>query len=216
MVLNDKIYITLCAVFSILTVLGNLTYQKFVSLPLGPFYTFNLSVGALLYPFTFLIMDLLTELFGKDKAIFCIKLAIGMDVFAMAIIMGMDQLNATSWSFLTNDLFHSVFGFYGIAFTGSIIALYVAQKIDVLLYLQIRHWTKGRFLWLRSSGSTAISLLVDTMIVVSVLTLFDVLPEKEFMTLIKGSYGFKLLCTVLNIPLFYGFVRLYKAKFHRR
>ena len=90
------------------------------------------------------------------------------------------------------------------------------EVADVLLYLQIRHWTKGRFLWLRSSGSTAISLLVDTMIVVSVLTLFDVLPEKEFMTLIKGSYGFKLLCTVLNIPLFYGFVRLYKAKFHRR
>ena len=47
---EDRIYTTLCALFAVLIVMGNLIYQKFVFLPVLPFYTFELSVGAILYP----------------------------------------------------------------------------------------------------------------------------------------------------------------------
>ena len=49
MPLSDKIYTSLCAFFSVLIVVGNLIYQKFVALPLLPFHTFELSAGAVLY-----------------------------------------------------------------------------------------------------------------------------------------------------------------------
>ena len=91
MQIQEKIYIFLCAAFATLIVTGNLIYQKFVYLPILPFHTFELSVGAILYPLTFLITDLIAEFYGKDKARFCVKLAIAMNVLTAIIIGGMDQ-----------------------------------------------------------------------------------------------------------------------------
>ncbi len=60
MTIDEKIYITICVLFAILIVTGNLIYQKFVFLPILPFYTFELSVGAITYPLTFLLTAKLT------------------------------------------------------------------------------------------------------------------------------------------------------------
>ena len=135
---NESIYTTLCVLFSVLIVMGNLIYQKFVFLTILPFHTFELSVGAILYPLTFLLTDLITEFYGKEKASFCVKLAISMNIFVACVIIGMDQLEATSWSTVDKMTFYRVFGFYGIAFVGSIIACYIAQIVDITLYLWIR------------------------------------------------------------------------------
>src|SRR3990167_9875098 len=95
---DENIYISLCVTFSVLIVMGNLIYQKFVVLPIFSFYTFELSVGAILYPLTFMLTDLITEFYGKEKANFCIRLAIFMNIFVACIITGMDQLQSASWS----------------------------------------------------------------------------------------------------------------------
>ena len=199
----EKLYVFFCVFFSGLTVIGNVTYQKFVTLPLGEFYTFTLSVGAIVYPFTFLVMDLLTEFFGREKASFCITLSAGMNILASFVLFCMDCLRATPWSKVNDEVFHEVYGLYGIAFFGSIVALYVAQKLDISLYLWIRRLTRNRFLWLRSSGSTAISLFADTCIVIGILTFFHILPREQMGILIMGSYLFKAFATVVTIPLFY-------------
>ena len=69
----DKIYTTLCVVFAVFIVVGNLIYQKFVFLPILPFHTFELSVGAITYPLTFMLTDLIAEFYGKNKANFCVR-----------------------------------------------------------------------------------------------------------------------------------------------
>ena len=176
MIKNDFIYTTLSVLFSVLIVMGNLIYQKFVFLPIGSFYTFELSVGAILYPLTFLITDLITELYGKEKANFCVKLAVSMNIFVACIIAGMDQLECTSWSKIDNSTFHKVFGLYSVAFIGSVIACYTAQIVDITIYLWIHKKTNGKWLWARSNGSTAISLFVDTFIVITFMVIFHVLP----------------------------------------
>ncbi len=203
MQIQEKIYIFLCAAFVTLIVTSNLIYQKFVYLPILPFHTFELSVGAILYPLTFLITDLIAEFYGKEKAKFCIKLAIAMNILAALIIAGMDQLEATTWSKIDNSTFHKIFGFYSVAFMGSIIANYIAQSVDVVIYLWIKKLTKNKFLWLRNNISTAISLLIDTSIVVSFLTIFGVLPIEQMLSLIINSYLFKLFFIVFSTPLFY-------------
>ncbi len=203
MQLQEKIYIFLCAAFATLIVTGNLIYQKFVYLPIIPFHTFELSVGAILYPLTFLITDLITEFYGKEKARFCIKLAISMNVLAALIISGMCQLEATNWSKIDNDAFNMVFGFYSVAFLGSIIANYVAQSADVIIYIWIKSLTKDKYLWIRNNVSTGISLLIDTTIVVVFLTIFGALPVEQMTSLIINSYLFKLFFTIFSTPLFY-------------
>ena len=71
--MDDKIYTTICVLFAVLIVMGNMIYQKFVVLPILPFHTFELSVGAITYPLTFLLTDLIAEFYGKNKANFCVK-----------------------------------------------------------------------------------------------------------------------------------------------
>ena len=212
---DESIYTSLCVLFSCLIVMGNLIYQKFVSLSLLPFHTFELSVGAILYPLTFLLTDLITEFYGKEKANFCVKLGICMNIFIACIIMGMDHLDATNWSKIDNTTFHKVFGMYSVAFLGSIIACYTAQIVDISLYLWIRKITKGKWLWARNNGSTAISLFVDTCIVIIFMTTFHVLPADRMWPLIINSYLFKLFFSICSIPLFYicvGIIRNLQQK----
>lgn len=200
---DESIYTSLCVLFSVLIVMGNLIYQKFVSLPILPFHTFELSVGAILYPLTFLLTDLITEFYGKEKANFCVKLAISMNIFVACVIAGMDQLESSPWSKINNAIFHKVFGLYSVAFIGSIIACYTAQMVDITLYLWIRKMTKGKWLWARNNGSTAVSLFVDTFIVITFMTIFHVFPMDRMWPLIINSYLFKLFFSICGTPLFY-------------
>ncbi len=206
-----EVYTFLCSIFTVLLVTGNLIYQKFVYLPLLPFYSFELSVGVICYPLTFLITDLITEFYGKTYANFCVKMAIIISIFIALLITGVGKLQATEWSKVDNETFNLVFGAYGLAFLFSIIATFTSQSIDILLYLLIRRLTKGKLLWLRSNVSTCISLLIDTCIVIGLLGFFEVIPRAQTASLIFNSYLFKVLVTVLSTPVFYAAVYCIKS-----
>jgi uncharacterized integral membrane protein (TIGR00697 family) len=213
MKIDEKLYASLCALFSVLVVMSNLVYQKFVYLPILPFYAFELSVGAIFYPLTFLITNLIAEFYGRGKAKFCVRLAISMSIIVALAINIMAKLDATPWSKIDNNIFNTVFGVYGTSLVGSIIASYTAQLIDIKLYLWIRKTTNNKFLWLRNLSS-AISLLVDTSIVIAFITTFSTsIPLNQMLPLIFNSYCFKLFFTICTTPLFYGIVYFIKSKF---
>ena len=129
-----------------------------------------------------------------------------MNILVAIIIWGMDHLQATNWSKISNDEFHKMFGAYSVAFIGSVLACYIAQQIDIRIYLWIKKLTNDKWLWLRNNGSTAISLFVDTSVVVGFMCFFDILPAKKMMSLILNSYSFKIFFTLCNTPLFYIYV----------
>ncbi|WP_339042314.1 queuosine precursor transporter [Candidatus Lariskella endosymbiont of Hedychridium roseum] len=210
MPIAEKVYASLCILFSGLIILGNLVYQKFVILHVPSIYTFELSAGAILYPLTFSITDLITEFYGKARANFCVRFAILTNIVIATIIALIDYLPATSWSKVDNLTFHKVFGFYSVAFIGSMIACYVSQAVDIMMYLWIYKLTKGKHLWLRNNGSTCISLFIDTTIVIVFLTMFKVLPAEQMLTLIFNSYVWKLFFTICSTPMFYIYVRIIK------
>jgi len=207
---SEKVYTGLCILFSVLIVLGNLTYQKFVTLPIQVYHTFQVSVGAVIYPLTFFLTDLIAEFYGKRKANFCLRFAMVMNIAVATIIAAMDALPATTWSKIDDATFHKVFGLYGVSFLGSIIACYTAQAVDIALYLWLRRLTKGKYLWLRNNGSSAISLFIDTFIVITFLTTFGVLPKEQMWLLIINSYSWKLFFVISSTPLFYVCVSIIK------
>jgi uncharacterized integral membrane protein (TIGR00697 family) len=200
---QQKIYSLLCALFSILIIISNLTYQKFVTLPIPFVHHFEISVGAILYPLTFLITDLLAEFYGKTHAKFCVKLAIIMNLIFAIILYSMDHLQATIWSTLDNTTFHRVFSVFGYAFIGSMIACYTSQNVDVIIYLYFKKLTGSGYLWIRNNISAGLSLLIDTVIVISFLTFFKILPQDHAFDLIQNSYAWKLFFTICNTPIFY-------------
>lgn len=205
--LREDVYVFLCVFFSGIILVGNMTYQKFVYLDVY-FYTFELSVGAITYPISFVISDLLAEFYGKAYAQRALRSALLMNIIAAFVIHFMNNLESTTWSKVDNRMFSQVFGNYNVAFFGSLIACYISQNIDVNIYLIIKRLTNGRFLWIRNSVSTAISLLIDTSIVVLTLGIFGAIDYNQIFPLIYNSYGFKLFFIVLNIPVFYLIVFL--------
>ena len=201
--IKHKIYVFLCSSFVAIVITGNLTYQKFVYLPIFDLYSFELSVGAIFYPLTFLITDLITEFYGKPHARFCVKVAICISVLITLMLAFMDILKATSWSRIDDDTFRYVFGGFSKAFFCSLTANLIAQFIDINLYLAIRKVTGTRHLWVRSTVSTSVSLLFDTSIVICMLAVFGILPHAQIFNLIFNSYIFKLFFTICATPLFY-------------
>lgn len=203
---NDNVgnlFTTLCLIFAVLLVLGNLTYQKIVYFPLFSFHSFTLSVGTLLYPLSYFITDLIAELYGKKKAQFCVRLALATNLIVVCIIAGMDKLEATPWSFLDNAAFHHAFGNYSVAFFASLIACSISQTVDIKLYLWLKKITYGKWLGLRNLLSTACSLLVDTSIVISIMAFSGLFPIEVTKDLILNSFGFKLLLSICTVPFFY-------------
>ncbi|MDE8611271.1 queuosine precursor transporter [Rickettsia felis] len=184
-------------------IVGNLIYQKFVYLNIFNFYILELSIGAIFYPLTFLLTDLIAEFYGKERANFCVKLAIIFNIIVVLIISLMDKLEATNWSNVDNITFHKVFGSYHISFLASTFACYIAQLVDINIYLWIRKITKGKYLWIRNNFSTAISLFIDTFIVIGIMSLFNIFPFDQLGQLVLNSYSFKLFFTVFSTPIFY-------------
>lgn len=199
---SDQIYTALCILFSVLLITGNLTYQKFVHLNFLYIHTFEISAAVIFYPLTFLITDIITEFYGKEKANFCVKMGITMNILIAISVMGLDSMKATEWSRVNNDTFHLVFGLYSVAFIGSMVACYISQRVDIMLYLWIKKRTSNKMLWLRNNGSTAISLLIDTSIAVGLITMAGAIPLEKMIPLIINSYSFKLLFTICSTPIF--------------
>ncbi len=206
----DRIYTALCGLFVVLIVTGNLVYQKFVVLPVG-FHTFEMSIGAILYPFTFMISDLLAEFYGRERARFCVKLALTLNVFIALLIFAMDKLQATSWSTVDTETFHHVFGHVAGASLISVAAAYVSQRFDISAYLFVRE--KTGFFGLSNWGSTSLSLLIDTCIVYSILAFFELIPTQKLGWLVFNGYLFKMLIALCNVPVFYLSLKIIRNRF---
>jgi queuosine precursor transporter len=199
----EKLYVILSVLFSGMLITCTLTYKKIVFLPVFHFHTFTLSVAVLITPLMFILTDLIAEFFGKQRASFCVQIAVGTNIIIAIIISCMDSLQATSWSSVDVITFHRVFGSYGLAFIACLIACYSAQAVDINLYLWIKKLTKGKWLWLRTNGSTAISLFIDTFIAINLLAMLGVYPKEHVWAVIISAYSYKLFVTVCNIPFFY-------------
>jgi uncharacterized integral membrane protein (TIGR00697 family) len=208
MKLSEKIYICLTIVFCILIVVGNLTYQKFIFLGEIFHHRFEISAGAVLYPLTFVITDLIAEFYGREKARFSIFLSLVSSITVVLIISLQDYLPATSWSKLDDVTFHNIFGFYVVSFFASLTAMFISQNIDASIYLALKKITKNRYIPFRNIFSSGLGLLVDSCIVVSIMSYFGAIPLDNTKYIIFNSYIWKISLTIAISPLFYICVRL--------
>lgn len=223
--LNDKklafkIYLYLGALFITSLVVSNLIFQKFFYWnPFGKIEVFGaslfeVSVGILPYPITFLITDLISEIYGKKKANEIVTAGIFASVFSMAIIYVANVVPALSSSPVNDVVFSKVFGLSPIAVLASMLAYLFAQYIDIGIYHFWKNFTKGKHLWLRNNFSTFTSQFIDTFTVVLLLCLFKVLPWDMFYGLVVSGFLFKVFIAFLDTPLLYLFVYLLRKRFN--
>ena len=202
----QQIYMVLSALFIASLVVSNLIFQKFFYWDFFGLYTFEISVGILPYPVTFLITDIISEVYGKKKANLVVTTGIFASFFSLLIVYTADVVPATIWSPIDNSLFGKVFGATAIAVFASMVAYLLAQYIDIQLFHFWKRLTKGRHLWLRNNFSTFLSQFVDTFSVLFLLCSFGKIDWELFGGLLLSGFLFKVLVAACDTPFLYAAV----------
>ena len=209
----QKIYLILGALFVASLVASNLIFQKFFYWDFFGLYTFEISVGILPYPITFLITDIISEVYGKRKANQIVTIGIFASFFSMLIVFVSGIVPATDWSPVSDTLFNKVFGATAIAVLASMLAYLFAQYIDIQLFHFWKRLTKGKHLWLRNNFSTFLSQFVDTFTVLILLCSFGKIEWKLFSSLLLSGFLFEVLIAALDTPLLYLAVYAFRNRF---
>lgn len=202
----SSLYQIVSAAFCVIVVVSNIISAKMVTFPFVD--NFSVPAGLITYPLTFLLSDLITEVFGVKRAKLMVYIAFAMCLLSYAIIQVALFLPPHSGQ---NDAFSEILGTSSLRIFSSLTAYLVSQVVDIQVYAWIKSLTGVRFLWLRNNASTCLSQLVDTVLIDLIflywglgMTMGDVLP------IILFSFAYKACFSVANTPLFYLCVFLVK------
>lgn len=209
---TEKALLVLSGFFIASLVLTNLIAGRFFTLKI-PLLGINwaLSSGIIAYPITFLVTDVISEVYGEKRAKTLVKTGFLVSLFTVVIILISIYLPIWENSPVDGKSYDTVFGLApGIVF-GSMIAYLSAQYVDVQLFEFWRKLTKGKHLWLRNNGSTILSQLIDTSLVVIIALIIypKVTGTSEPITaavafqIILGQYIFKACIAIIDTPLIY-------------
>ena len=218
------LYIILTGIFISCLISCNLIFLKFFSLEIKFLnITFTQSVGLIAYPITFLITDIVSEIYGRKKANFLVLSGIFSSVIVLGLIFLADYLPAASFSNPENkkvndEIFHLVFGQFGIAMAASLFTYLVCQLVDIRIFHFWKKLTHGKHLWLRNNFSTITSQLVDTFLILFLLMTLS--PEKglenwsDLKILFVNGFLFKILVALVDTIPLYICVKYLKNKFN--
>ena len=217
-ILARRLYLILGLLFITSLVVSNLIFKKFfyyypLELSIWNIKLFEISVGILPYPVTFLITDLISEIYGKRKANEVVVGGIFASFFAMAIIYIANAVPATDWSPVSDELFSTVFGSTAIAVMASMLAYLFAQFVDIQIYHYWKRITKGKHLWFRNNCSTFLSQFVDTATVLLLLCFFGEIDWSLFSGLLLAGFLFKVIIAALDTPFLYLGVFIFRRRF---
>lgn len=208
----DLIFLILAALFIASLIACNLIANKFVEVDLG-FKTFVLSAGVLPYPLTFLITDLLSEIFGKKETQKVVISGFIASIFVIGIIYLGAMFPAVADSKVDDQVYNTTFMSTWRVILASMTAYLVAQLIDVRIFHFWKRLTNGKMLWLRNNGSTIFSQLVDSALVTTVIFI-GILPSGEIGSLVLDAWLFKILVAFVDTPVFYFFTYLIRRQFN--
>ena len=208
---QERLYLIFTGIFIASLVACNLIFQKFFTWNfLG--LNFELSVGIIAYPVTFLVTDLISELYGKKRANQVVISGFCASVFTTLLIFISMNATAADWSPVDSATFNKVFGLSAPAFLASMMAYLTAQFIDVRIFHFWKRLTKGKHLWLRNNASTMFSQLVDTSVILIILCSAGVIEWERFYGLWMMGWIFKVLVALIDTPIIYGIIYLLKGK----
>ena len=208
---KEQFYLILTGIFIASLVASNLIFQKFFTWNfLG--INFELSVGIIAYPVTFLVTDLISELYGQKRANQVVVSGFFASVFTTLLVLVSVNATAVNWSPIDNFTFKKVFGLTGPAFFASMVAYLTAQLIDVRIFHFWKRLTKGKHLWLRNNASTMFSQLVDTSVILIILCTAGVIEWERFFGLWIMGWLFKVFVALIDTPIIYGIIHLLKGK----
>lgn len=204
---RHKLFLVLAGIFTTCLVVGDIIGGKLVSARLFG-VEFTTTVGMLPFPVTFLLTDVLNEFYGKRAARFITLVGFGMAVLSFAIIYVAAAVpfasiaRAPDWTGVNQASFNNVFLGSMRMIVASLCAYLVSQFVDIGVFHLLKRVTSGKLLWLRATGSTAVSQLIDT-VTINFVAWSGMMSVNQILNIIYSAYGLKLLIAVGLTPLIY-------------
>ncbi len=215
LVLARRIYLFLASLFIAALVTCNIIANKFISIDLwlfGYWKTFTISIGILPYPITFLITDILSEVYGRKRTQEVVVAGFGVSVFVLFILWLGHVFPAIPNSPVQDDAYNNVFQNSWRVIMASMIAYLSAQFLDVRLFHFWKRLTKGRMLWVRNNFSTITSQLVDTFLVVTIIFIGS-LGWQTIGQYVLDGWLFKIICAAVDTIFIYIVIWVFKKLF---
>ena len=223
---RQKLFIFLFGIFLTNAIIAEIIGVKIVSIekslgfdPLhlltfwGTFWDLNQTAGALNWPIVFIVSDIINDYFGKKGVRFISFTTAGFIAYSFIIIYLATLLvpadfwldtNRGATNFNINEAFSRIFRQGLGIITGSLLAFLVSQIADALIFERIKAKTGSKMIWLRATGSTLISQLIDSFLVIGVaFYLFGNWTIGQWFNVSLNNYLYKFLIAILFTPVLY-------------
>lgn len=176
--------------------------------------SFSLTAGVLLWPIVFVLTDIINEYFGVKGVRFLSLLAVGLIAYAyFMIFLGIKTPPADFWITSKqqtygidnfNDAFGAVYSQGLRIIIGSLVAFMVGQLVDVLIFHRIKAITGEKYIWARATGSTLVSQLIDSYVVLFV-AFYGAEGWTPMLIISVGvvNYIYKFIMAIILTPLIY-------------
>ncbi len=228
-----RLFIILCSFFIVNALTAEFIGVKIFSLEetfgwkpinlnlFGEAYGFNLTCGVLLWPIVFVMTDIINEYYGKKGVKFISLFSVIVIIYAFVMLFGAMQTAPNSWWITSkksagvenmNVAFNAVFGQGLGIIIASMVAFLVGQFVDVFVFHRIKKKTGEKSIWLRATGSTLVSQLVDSFIVLVFAFYFfpkifpnqgAAWPFSQVIAIGIVNYCYKFLVAILLTPFLY-------------
>lgn len=221
-----RLFIGLAAFFCVNAVLAEFIGVKIFALedtlgiaPLewnlfGQTGSLSFTAGTLLWPIVFVFTDVINEFYGKRGVRMISWIAVALILYGFVFAFAAIHLAPADWWVESvksqgvpdyQKAFAAVFGQGLWTIAGSVVAFLLGQLIDVSVFHRIRRMTGEKYVWLRATGSTAVSQLVDSFVVLYIAFVLgpQQWPTSLFMAVSSINYLYKMVAAISLIPLIY-------------
>lgn len=199
----SPLYVIIAGLFVCFLMIANIAANRMVNLPFGIIVTGDI----FLFPITYIFGDVLTEVYGFKRS----RLVIWLGMIANLLMIGYFTLLIKMpfpSDFVANDAYKTVLGVTPIIVLASIAAFFAGEFANSSALSIIKKLTKGKFLWLRTIGSTIIGQIFDTLTFMFIA--FSFLPSGIFWQMVLVQYLFKVIYEIVATPLTYMVIKKIK------
>jgi queuosine precursor transporter len=207
---KKNLLIVLAGFFITNAVVAELISSKIFSTPAFDLLGFHIPsfttiVGIIPWPIVFLSTDIINEFYGPKTVRKLSYLTMALIFYAFVIVYLAIQVKAVSFSPANDETFALVFGQSQKVIFASIIAFLISQLLDVTIFAFLKKLSNERFIWLRATGSTLVSQLIDSFVVLYLgFYIGSDMTMAKFWEIGFTNYSFKIIIAFALIPLVYA------------
>lgn len=204
-----RIFDVVAILFVAFLLISNIAGTKVTALDWGPIHLV-FDGGAILFPLTYVLGDVLSEVYGFARARRVIVLGFVASVIASLAFL-LVQVAPVGPGYENQAAFEAVLGFVPRIVAASIVGYLVGQLVNALVLVRIRERWGSEHLWARLIGSTVAGELFDTLLFCTI-AFAGVIPGADFVNYVVTGYVYKVGVEVLLLPITYHVIALVRAR----